>query len=72
VQVNKTRDFIERVLWTAVQAAAATALATGFDDWSLTGKVSGIAALVAALKVVTAQQVGDNGSGDAIPGGVTQ
>jgi hypothetical protein len=72
MHIDKARDFVERVAWTAIQAAAAAAIATGFDDWSLTGKVSGIAALVAALKVIAAQNVGTRGSGDAIPGGVTK
>ena len=64
------RDLIERVGWTAIQAGAAAALATGFDDWLLTAKVAGAAALAAALKVLVAQQTGDRGTGDAIPGGV--
>lgn len=71
-KIDRVRDFAERVSWTAVQAFAATALVTGFDDWKLTLEVAGTAALVAALKVIGAQQVGDRGSGDAIPGGVTK
>lgn len=70
MRVNQWKDFLERVSWTSIQAAAAAALATGFDDWSLTVKIAGAAALAAALKVIVAQQVGDRGSGDAIPGGV--
>lgn len=70
MRVNKYLDFLERVGWTAIQAFAATALVTGFDDWALTGKIAGTAAVGAALKVVAAQQFGDRGSGDAIPGGV--
>lgn len=72
MQVNRFKDFIERVVWTAVQAAAAAALVSGFDDWNLTAKVAGAAAFAAALKVIVAQQFGDRGSGDAIPGGVEQ
>jgi hypothetical protein len=64
------RDLIERVGWTAIQAGAASALVTGFDDWALTLKIAGAAAVGAALKVIVAQQVGDSGTGDAIPGGV--
>lgn len=70
MNVSKLRDWLERVGWTAVQAFLATMVATGFDDWILTLKVSGGAALIAAIKVIAAQQVGDSGSGDAIPGGV--
>lgn len=72
MRVNKAKDFIERVAWSAVQAAAAAALATGFDNWSLTGKVAGLAAVAAGLKVIVAQNVGTRGSGDAIPGGVIE
>jgi len=72
VKVNKLKDFVERVFWTALAGAAAAALATDFSDWTLTGKVAGIAALTSALKVIVAQQVGDRGSGDAIPGGVIE
>jgi hypothetical protein len=72
MQVNRLKDFIERVAWTAIYAAAAAALGTDFSDWALTGKIVGIAALTAALKVIVAQQVGTRGSGDAIPGGVIE
>jgi hypothetical protein len=72
VKVNKTKDFIERVAWTAIYAAAAAALGTDFSNWALTGKIIGIAALTAALKVIVAQQFGTRGSGDAIPGGVIE
>lgn len=72
VTVNRVKDFVERVGWTAIQAAAAAALATGFGDWALTGKVAGLAALAAALKVVIAQRAGDTADGSAIPGGVLE
>lgn len=72
VTVNKAKDFVERVAWTAIAGAAAAALATGFDNWSLTAKVAGIAALTSALKVIVAQNVGANGDGAAIPGGVIE
>lgn len=71
-RVDQTRDFVERVAWTAIQAFAAAAVATGFDDWKLTLEVAGIAAGTAALKVLAAQNVGRGGGGDAIPGGVTK
>jgi hypothetical protein len=66
--VNRWKDFLERVVWTAIQAAAAAALATGFDDWALTLKIAAAAAAAAALKVIVAQQFGDHPTGDAIPG----
>jgi len=72
MKVNRVKDFVERVAWTAIYAAAAAALATDFSDWRLTLKVVGIAALTASLKVIVAQNVGTRGSGDAIPGGVIE
>lgn len=75
MQVNRWLDFLERVGWTAVQAAAAAVIVvlTSPDmTWENGFKMVGIAAAVAAAKVLAAQQVGDNGSGDAIPGGVTK
>jgi hypothetical protein len=72
VTVNRVKDFIERVAWTAIAGAAAAALATGFDNWNLTAKVAGIAALTSALKVIVAQNVGTHNDGAAIPGGVIE
>lgn len=70
--VNKWKDLLERVAWTAIQAFAATALVTGFDDWALTLQVAGASAAIAACKVVVAQRVGENNDGAAIPGGITK
>ena len=73
MQVNRWKDFLERVAWTAIQAAAAATLtALALDDvtWQEGITFVGIATLAAACKVTVAQQVGDRGSGDAFPGGV--
>lgn len=73
MRVNKLKDFVERVGWTAVQAAAGaglTALTDDTLDWNTGLRFVAITTVIAVLKVVTAQQVGDRGSGDAIPGGV--
>lgn len=75
MQINRLRDFVERVGWTALQAGAASAIvALSADniDWGDAAQVTGIAALIAALKVIAAQQIGNRGSGDAIPGGVEE
>ncbi len=75
MRVNKTRDFIERVAWTAIQAAAAaglTALSSPDLTWVTGLKFVGTAAAIAVLKVLTAQNVGSNNDGAAIPGGVTE
>lgn len=71
VKVNKFKDFIERVGWTAIQAAAAagvTALTDPHITWGAALKIVGVAAGVAAMKVIGAQNVGDSGLGDALPG----
>lgn len=71
-KVNRWLDFVERVVWTAIQAGAAAALATGFDDWRLTLEIAGTAALISALKVIAAQNTGTGDNGSAIPGHVIE
>lgn len=73
MKVNKLRDFAERTGWTFIQATAAaglTALTTPSLSWTAAIKFVVTAGVLAALKVIVAQQAGSNGSGDAIPGGV--
>jgi hypothetical protein len=67
--VNKGLDFIERVGWTAIQAGAAaaiTALTTDAITWATGLKIVGIAAAIAALKVIVAQNAGSSDLG-ALP-----
>jgi hypothetical protein len=66
--MSKWLDLLERVLWTAIQAFAASLLVTGFDDWVTALKIAGAAAAAAALKVIVAQNVGEKETGAAIPG----
>ncbi len=74
MRVNKWRDFAERVGWTAIQAAAGAVITVLAMDlgWEEALSFVGIATLVAACKVIVAQQFGDRSSGDAIPGGVIE
>ena len=75
MKVSKSRDFIERVGWTFIQAAAAaalTALTSPDLTWETGLKFVGTAGAIAVLKVLAAQNAGDRGSGDAIPGGVEE
>lgn len=75
MQVNRLKDFVERVGWTFIQAAAAagiTALSSPELTWETGLKFVATAGGLAVLKVLAAQQVGDRGSGDAIPGGVAE
>jgi len=72
VAVNRTKDFIERVGWTAIQVGLGALLAyleTG-DAWSWRTAANAVG--LAVLKVLVAQNVGTRGSGDAIPGGVIE
>lgn len=54
--MNRWTDLIERVGWTALQAAigvlAGVNIADATTDWTLVLSAAGIAALVAALKVL--------------------
>jgi anti-sigma-K factor RskA len=61
IRVNKALDFAERVIWTAIQAAAAATLVAIYSDaldWRHVVSVAGIAALAAALKVIIGQNTG--------------
>ncbi len=63
------KDFLERVGWTAIQAAGGAVLDLLISG-EVTFKAAAYAAAIAALKVVIAQQAGNRATGDAIPGGV--
>jgi hypothetical protein len=62
-------DLVERVVWTALQAFAASMLVVGFDDLAQAARISGAAAAVSVLKCVVAMNVGDRDSAAALPGG---
>lgn len=71
-RVNKLLDFVERVSWTAIQAAAGAglvALTMEAVTWEIGLKFVGVTTLAAVLKVLAAQQLGSSDMGDAIPGG---
>lgn len=72
MKVNRIKDYLERVGWTAIQAAAALTLDDLVSGHVVVWQAVLIAAAIASLKVVTAQQFGTRGSGDAIPGGVIE
>lgn len=69
MKVDKLRDFLERVAWTAIQAGAAAFATLPSDEWRTSLKIVGAAALAAAVKVVAAQNWGGT-DGSAIPGGI--
>jgi hypothetical protein len=76
MQVNKAKDFVERVAWTFFQAE----IGLGLLDW-LSGGInlsfwhtvyaSLGAAAAATIKVLLAQNLGKHPDGAAIPGGIT-
>lgn len=75
MRVNKWLDFLDRVGWTAVQAGAGAAVVALTEDgvsWQAGLKMVGVAALVAALKVVGAQHTGSDDLGAAVPGKVLE
>lgn len=53
------KDFAERVVWTAAQAAAAEWIVLGGFDWQ-TAQVAGAAAALAAAKAIVATRVGSS------------
>lgn len=66
MNTNKALDFFERVGWTAMQAAAAAAivaLTSNGITWAAGIKTVAIAAALAALKVLVAQNMGKSASG---------
>lgn len=75
MNVNKTKDFVERVGWTFLQVE----ISLGAIDWLSSGinlsawhsfVASLAAAAVATVKVLIAQHFGQHGDGAAIPGGI--
>ncbi len=77
VSIDKSKDFIERVGWTGIQAFVGVIVAgmikNGTDiEWRQVVYAALISAGVAAGKVILAQNVGDHPDGSAIPGGVIQ
>lgn len=71
--VNKWLDLLDRVGWTAIQAAAGAAiaaLATTGMSWNAALVSVGVATLVAVCKVVLAQRSGTDDLGAAVPGHV--
>lgn len=71
MRVNRIKDFIERVGWTALQVGGGALLAylQSGDPWSW--RTAAYAVGLAMLKVAVAQRVGDTRDGAAIPGGIT-
>lgn len=69
--VDRWKDFMERVGWTALEAAGGA----GFDvlmSGHVTWRAAAYAVAIAAGKVIFAQRVGKTNDGAAIPGGVIE
>lgn len=67
-RINKWLDFVDRTAWTFIVAFAGAIIVSGFDGWKEALGIAGLAALGTGAKVGVAQNVGDSGLGDAIPG----
>ncbi len=71
-RINKWIDLLDRAAWTAIQASlgviAGTSIAHGGIDWTVVGWSCLVATAAALVKVMAAQQIGDSGLGDAVPG----
>jgi hypothetical protein len=72
-RINKYVDLLDRLVWTFIQCFLGYTLVDALSDsvngdWKATLSVAGVAALIAAGKTVVAQNIGDSGLGDAIPG----
>lgn len=75
MRVNKWLDFLDRVGWTSVQAAAGAVIVILTENnlgWEAGLKFVGVAVAVAVCKVVIAQRVGNDELGAAIPGKVIE
>lgn len=68
-RVNKLLDFVERVGSTAVQVAAGAALAAILVDmeWKEVLVTTGMATLLAVLKVLAGQNTGTDNTGSVLP-----
>ena len=75
MKVNRWLDLLDRVGWTAIQAAAGAtiaALATAAISWKAAGISVAVATLTAVCKVVLAQNSGTDNLGAAVPGKVLE
>lgn len=76
VRVNRWLDFFDRVAWTFIATfpglLAADSIFNAEMPWSVKLGAPAIAALITAVKVVTAQNTGSNNLGAAIPGQVIE
>lgn len=71
-RVNKLLDFLERVIWTALQAAAGAfivVLTADSVDWEQGLAFVGITTLLAACKVIVGQRFGADETGAILPPG---
>lgn len=76
IRVNRWLDFFDRVAWTFLAVFPATlsgdAIFNADLSWSVMFGIPAISALFTAVKVVTAQNMGGDNLGSAIPGQVIE
>jgi hypothetical protein len=75
-RVNRWLDFIDRVAWTFIVTfpamLSADALLNADASWQMKLLAPALASLFTSLKVVAAQNVGDNALGAGVPGNVIE
>jgi hypothetical protein len=75
VRINKWLDFLDRVGWTAIQAACGAivvVLTSNGVSWEEGAKMVGVAVVVAVVKVIASQNTGTDNLGSAVPGQVLE
>lgn len=75
MRINRWLDFLDRVGWTALQAAAGAVVVVLTEQdisWQAAVKFVLVAAVLAAAKVVAAQNSGRDDLGAAVPGHVIE
>lgn len=66
-RLRKYADGIERTVKTFAQAAAASLLALGFDDWHTALTISAYAGLTAILTSIAGWKIGNNATSSVLP-----
>jgi hypothetical protein len=75
IRINKWLDFLDRVGWTAIQAACGAivvVLTSNGVSWEEGAKMVGVAVAIAVVKVIASQNAGSNDLGAAVPGQVLE
>lgn len=67
-RINKWVDLLDRTAWTFLMTLFSSFIIWGFDSWKPVLAAAALAAFGTGGKTTVAQNVGDSGLGDAVPG----